>query len=91
MLELADLGIAAQPTSDHYDLVIVGGGPAGLGAAVYGASEGLRTAMVEREAPGEQAGNRAGSTTSSASPRDCRAPTSRGAPPTRHGGWAPSC
>jgi thioredoxin reductase (NADPH) len=57
VLELAErLGIAAQPTSDHYDLVIVGGGPAGLGAAVYGASEGLRTAMVEREAPGGQAG-----------------------------------
>jgi thioredoxin reductase (NADPH) len=36
--------------------VIVGGGPAGLGAAVYGASEGLRTVMIEREAPGGQAG-----------------------------------
>ena len=55
--ELAErLGIAAQPAADHYDLVIVGGGPAGLGAAVYGASEGLRTIMVEREAPGGQAG-----------------------------------
>jgi thioredoxin reductase (NADPH) len=55
--ELAErLGVAAQPASDHYDLVIVGGGPAGLGAAVYGASEGLRTIMVEREAPGGQAG-----------------------------------
>ena len=43
-------------TGDHYDLVIVGGGPAGLAAAVYGASEGLRTVMVEREAPGGQAG-----------------------------------
>ena len=39
-----------------YDLVIVGGGPAGLAAAVYGASEGLKTLMVEREAPGGQAG-----------------------------------
>ena len=39
-----------------YDLAIVGGGPAGLAAAVYGASEGLRTVMVEREAPGGQAG-----------------------------------
>jgi len=57
ILELAErLGIAAQPTADHYDLVIVGGGPAGLAAAVYGASEGLRTVMVEREAPGGQAG-----------------------------------
>ena len=57
MLELAErLGISAQPTGEHYDLVIVGGGPAGLAAAVYGASEGLHTVMVEREAPGGQAG-----------------------------------
>ena len=41
---------------EFYDLVIVGGGPAGLAAAVYGASEGLRTALIEREAPGGQAG-----------------------------------
>lgn len=55
--ELAErLGVAAAPSTDHYDLVIVGGGPAGLAAAVYGASEGLRTVMVEREAPGGQAG-----------------------------------
>ncbi len=50
------LGVSSTPTSDHYDLVIVGGGPAGLAAAVYGASEGLRTVMVESEAPGGQAG-----------------------------------
>jgi thioredoxin reductase (NADPH) len=57
VLELAErLGIANQPMTDHYDLVIVGGGPAGLAAAVYGASEGLSTVMVEREAPGGQAG-----------------------------------
>src|SRR5919206_182576 len=57
VLELAErLGIAGQPAAEHYDLVIVGGGPAGLAAAVYGASEGLRTVMVEREAPGGQAG-----------------------------------
>ncbi len=57
ILELAGrLGVASQPTQEHYDLVIVGGGPAGLAAAVYGASEGLRTIMVEREAPGGQAG-----------------------------------
>ncbi len=57
ILELAErLGISAQPVGDHYDLVIVGGGPAGLAAAVYGASEGLRTVLVEREAPGGQAG-----------------------------------
>jgi thioredoxin reductase (NADPH) len=56
-VELASqLGIATRPTRDHYDLVVVGGGPAGLGAAVYGASEGLSTVMIEREAPGGQAG-----------------------------------
>src|SRR3954454_4729904 len=48
VLELAErLGVAGQPAQDHYDLVIVGGGPAGLAAAVYGASEGLKTVMVE--------------------------------------------
>jgi thioredoxin reductase (NADPH) len=57
VLELAErLGVTGTPTTDHYDLVIVGGGPAGLAAAVYGASEGLSTVMVEREAPGGQAG-----------------------------------
>ena len=50
------VGIDTIPTGDFYDLVIVGGGPAGLGAAVYGASEGLRTVLVERLAPGGQAG-----------------------------------
>ncbi|MBB4662784.1 FAD-dependent oxidoreductase [Conexibacter arvalis] len=57
VLELAErLGVVGVPAADHYDLVIVGGGPAGLAAAVYGASEGLKTALVEREAPGGQAG-----------------------------------
>jgi thioredoxin reductase (NADPH) len=57
VLELAErLGVAVQPSEDHYDLVIVGGGPAGLAAAVYGASEGLKTVMVESDAPGGQAG-----------------------------------
>ena len=72
MLELAErLGVAdARRRRTHYDLVVVGGGPAGLGAAVYGASEGLRTVMVEREAPGGQAGHSpAGSRTTSASRR----------------------
>lgn len=55
--ELASkLQIATRPQADFYDLAIVGGGPAGLAAAVYGASEGLRTVMVERVAPGGQAG-----------------------------------
>jgi thioredoxin reductase (NADPH) len=57
VLELAErIGVSSQPSAEHYDLVIVGGGPAGLAAAVYGASEGLRTVLVEREAPGGQAG-----------------------------------
>ncbi|MEV7285171.1 FAD-dependent oxidoreductase [Streptomyces sp. NPDC093252] len=52
----ARVGLATTPASDFYDLVVIGGGPAGLGAAVYGASEGLRTVLVEREATGGQAG-----------------------------------
>ena len=52
----AKLGLRTQAEQEFYDLVIVGGGPAGLAAAVYGASEGLRTVMIEREAPGGQAG-----------------------------------
>jgi thioredoxin reductase (NADPH) len=73
-LRLADGTVAIRPsarevarllglqTSGHatgYDTLIVGGGPAGLAAAVYGASEGLRTVVVEREAPGGQAGTSA--------------------------------
>jgi thioredoxin reductase (NADPH) len=50
------LGLATEPASAEYDTVIVGAGPAGLAAAVYGASEGLRTIVIEREAPGGQAG-----------------------------------
>jgi thioredoxin reductase (NADPH) len=50
------VGLSTTPDSDFYDVIIVGGGPAGLGAAVYAASEGLRTVLVEREAPGGQAG-----------------------------------
>ena len=49
-------GLSVDPREKFYDLVVVGGGPAGLGAAVYGASEGLRTVLVEREATGGQAG-----------------------------------
>jgi thioredoxin reductase (NADPH) len=49
-------GLTIDPREEFYDLVVVGGGPAGLGAAVYGASEGLRTVLVEREATGGQAG-----------------------------------
>ena len=50
------LGLRVRPEMAFYDLVIVGGGPAGLAAAVYGASEGLRTVLIEMEAPGGQAG-----------------------------------
>jgi thioredoxin reductase (NADPH) len=50
------LGLRTRAGLEFYDLAIVGGGPAGLAAAVYGASEGLKTIMVEREAPGGQAG-----------------------------------
>jgi thioredoxin reductase (NADPH) len=50
------IGLRTRADLDFYDLAIVGGGPAGLAAAVYGASEGLKTVMVEREAPGGQAG-----------------------------------
>jgi thioredoxin reductase (NADPH) len=51
----ARLGLRTRANLEFYDLAIVGGGPAGLAAAVYGASEGLKTVMVEREAPGGQA------------------------------------
>ena len=55
--ELAEkLGLRTRAEMAFYDLLIIGGGPAGLAAAVYGASEGLRTVMIEREAPGGQAG-----------------------------------
>jgi thioredoxin reductase (NADPH) len=55
--ELANnVGLVTTPSKDFYDLVVIGGGPAGLGSAVYGASEGLRPVLVERVATGGQAG-----------------------------------
>jgi thioredoxin reductase (NADPH) len=54
LAELLDLG--TEPEAAEYDTVVIGAGPSGLAAAVYGASEGLRTLVVEREAPGGQAG-----------------------------------
>jgi thioredoxin reductase (NADPH) len=55
----AKVGLSTTPATGFYDTVIVGGGPAGLGAATYAASEGLRTVLVEREATGGQAGQSA--------------------------------
>jgi thioredoxin reductase (NADPH) len=52
----ARVGLNTTPAESFYDLIVIGGGPAGLGAAVYGASEGLRTVLVERTATGGQAG-----------------------------------
>lgn len=55
--DVADrIGLRRHADANSYDLVIVGGGPAGLAAGVYGASEGLKTIIIEREAPGGQAG-----------------------------------
>ncbi len=57
MADVAErVGLKTRAAKEFYDLAIVGGGPAGLAAAVYGASEGLRTVLIEREAPGGQAG-----------------------------------
>ncbi len=53
----AKVGLSVQATQEFYDMVVVGAGPAGLAAAVYGASEGLRTLVIEPEAPGGQAGS----------------------------------
>ena len=50
------LGLGTEAAAAEYDTVVVGAGPSGLAAAVYGASEGLRTIVIEREAPGGQAG-----------------------------------
>ena len=59
-IELAErIGLQTRPQLPFYDLIIVGAGPAGLAAAVYGASEGLRTLLLERQAPGGQAGQSA--------------------------------
>jgi thioredoxin reductase (NADPH) len=53
----ARVGLRTRATQDFYDIIVVGAGPAGLAAAVYGASEGLKTLVIEPEAPGGQAGS----------------------------------
>ncbi len=53
----AKVGLSTHATQEFYDMVVIGAGPAGLAAAVYGASEGLKTLVVEPEAPGGQAGS----------------------------------
>jgi len=52
----AKVGLKTEASDPYYDFIIIGGGPAGLGAAVYGASEGLKTLLIEKEATGGQAG-----------------------------------
>src|SRR5580700_3852735 len=52
----ARVGLATSPSQEFYDLIVIGGGPAGLGAALYGASEGLKTVLIELTATGGQAG-----------------------------------
>ena len=53
----ARVGLRTQAAQDFYDIIVIGAGPAGLAAAVYGASEGLKTLVIEPEAPGGQAGS----------------------------------
>lgn len=81
--ELAGVvGLTVEPATDFYDVVVVGGGPAGLGSAVYAASEGLRTVLVERRATGGRPARAAASRTTWASPTASPAPSS----PTGRGG-----
>ncbi len=75
--DVADLlGLQTRASAADYDAIIVGAGPAGLAAAVYGASEGLRTIVIEREAPAARPARRRGSRTTSASRPASRATSS---------------
>ena len=66
------MGLKVQASQDFYDMVVVGAGPAGLAAAVYGSSEGLKTLVIEPEAPGGQAGTTSRSKTIWAFRRESR-------------------
>ena len=89
-IELADaLGLSTQATQPLYDLCVVGAGPAGLAAAVYAASEGLQVVVVERDAPGGQAGQSASIENYLGFPRASPAPTSPTARSRRRRGSAP--
>ena len=80
------VGLRTRAETSFYDLAIVGGGPAGLAAAVYGASEGLHTVMVEREAPGGQAGMSSRTENYLGFPLDSVEAISRAVPWPRRGG-----
>ncbi len=82
------LGLQTAPRTADYDVAIIGGGPAGLAAAVYGASEGLRTIVIEREAPGGQAGTSSRIENYIDSPTGFRATNSPAAPSSRPSGSA---
>ena len=82
-------GLPVTPSRTDYDLVIVGGGPAGLTAAVNAASEGLRTLLIEYFAPGGQQGPLRGSRTISGSRLAFPVTNSRAVRCSRRTGWAP--
>jgi len=81
------LGLNTEAAAAEYDTVIVGAGPAGLAAAVYGASEGLRTIVVEREARGARPVPPPGSRTTSAFPRGSRATSWQAVRCSRRDAW----
>jgi thioredoxin reductase (NADPH) len=82
--------VFARPRQKHYDLFIVGAGPAGLAAAVYGASDGLSTAVAEADLPGGQASYTSAIETSSASWIRSAAPSCRASRAARRSASVPS-
>ena len=86
-----ELGLHAEIDGERFDLVVLGGGPAGLAAAVYGGSEGLRTLVAEAWAPGGQAGASTRIETASASPPGSRARSWRARPRCRRGASTRCC